>query len=119
MNSFYTTSSFTAADGQLSCKLQYNAGHEIFSGHVPGNPIVPGVCTMAIVKELLEKAIGRSLMLREAKAVKFLGLINPFMTPILSISWKEENDEIVASASLADGTTSLFKMSGSYSQANP
>jgi 3-hydroxyacyl-[acyl-carrier-protein] dehydratase len=113
-NDFYRISAFEKSEDKLSCTLHYDAAHEIFQGHFPGNPIVPGVCTMAIVKELLEEALQQTLMLKESKTVKFLGLIDPSMSPAVSLSWKEEAGHIHATASLQDGSTALFKMSGNY-----
>lgn len=113
-DNFYSISAQESGEGSFRCTLHYNAAHAIFEGHFPGNPIVPGVCTMAIVKELLGKATGRRLMLREAKAVKFLGLINPSMSPQVSISWKEDGGGIAVTASLQVGATVLFKMSAAY-----
>lgn len=113
-NSFYNVTDCEYTQSALNCIVVFNAAHEIFSGHFPVNPIVPGVCTMAIVKELLENALQQKLVLQEATVVKFLGLISPYMSPTLNLSWKEESGQYVASASLQDGATSLFKMSGSY-----
>jgi 3-hydroxyacyl-[acyl-carrier-protein] dehydratase len=118
MNNFYSTSVLERCEGALECSIAYNAAHEIFKGHFPGNPIVPGVCTMAIVKELLEGALQQKLLLKESKAVKFLGLINPTMSPTINLTWKEEAGQINVTASLQESGTSLFKMSGSYTVAN-
>ena len=113
-DNFYSISHLERGEGSVSCTLHYNAAHDIFNGHFPGNPIVPGVCTMAIVKELLEDAFQLKLLLKESKAVKFLGLINPAMSPALKLLWKEEDGQVSAIATLQDGVTSLFKMSGLY-----
>lgn len=118
MSSFYRVEDLKQERDTLACSVVYNATHEIFKGHFPGNPIVPGVCTMAIVKELLEEALQQKLTLKESKAVKFLGLISPSMSPTISLSWREEGGQINAIASLQEGATSLFKMSGSYAVVN-
>jgi hypothetical protein len=73
---------------------------------------------MAIVKELVEKALQQKLVLKESKGVKFLGLINPAMSPTINLSWKKEADQISVIASLQEGTSSLFKMSGTYTVVN-
>jgi len=58
-----------------------NRDHPIFEGHFPGNPILPGVCTVQIVKELLEMEVKKELMLKKAGNIKYLGFINPLATP--------------------------------------
>lgn len=114
MNDFYRSSALEQEEGRLHCNLHFEADHDIFRGHFPGNPIVPGVCTMAIIKALLEKALGKQLLLSESKTVKFLGLIDPKMTPQVQLSWKASAGHIQANATLHDGNTPLFKMTGTY-----
>jgi 3-hydroxyacyl-[acyl-carrier-protein] dehydratase len=113
-DNFYTTSALEKGEGNLTCTIHYNASHKIFEGHFPGNPIVPGVCTMAIVKELLEEATSQKLLLTAAPNVKFLGLINPSMSPELNLTWKTEEGKTQTTASLKEGPTTLFKMFGTY-----
>jgi len=113
-NDFYTLNDWQRTEGKLSCRLAFAPAHRIFAGHFPGNPIVPGVCTMAIVKKILEEALQQKLVLKESKGVKFLGLIDPTMSPTMSLSWNEEAGRFNATASLQDGAAALFKMSGSY-----
>jgi len=36
-----------------SFKIELNFNHKIFKGHFPGSPILPGVCIIQIVKEVL------------------------------------------------------------------
>lgn len=54
INDFYTTTNVQQNDADYSCLIVFNAGHSIFSGHFPGHPVVPGVCMMEIVKELMQ-----------------------------------------------------------------
>lgn len=118
-DNFYQISDLEQGDGTLSCTISYNADHDIFKGHFPGNPVVPGVCTMAIIKAVLEEASSQKLMLKESGGVKFLGLINPGMTPQLTLNWKRESEYTTATATLKEGTTALFKMSAQYIQVTP
>ena len=74
---FYTiVSSFMEAD-KIQAVLKINPEHEIFKGHFPGQPVVPGVCMMQIVKELLETVTGRPLRLHTGLDIKFLSVIDP------------------------------------------
>lgn len=65
--------------------IHVNAEHEVFQGHFPGNPIMPGVCMMQIIKELTEQISGSSLFMQSLSNVKFMALINPFNTPELRL----------------------------------
>lgn len=73
----YSIQSFNQTDGFVEASVQLNKDHEVFKGHFPGNPIMPGVCTIQLVKELTEKAIGKELFLSITSNVKFMAIINP------------------------------------------
>src|SRR6266550_1356025 len=72
-------------DGAFSCTLLINEKHEIFTGHFPDLPIVPGVCTMQMIKELLEQHLQKKLRLITAGNLKFLSIINPVENPEIEI----------------------------------
>jgi 3-hydroxyacyl-[acyl-carrier-protein] dehydratase len=74
---FYTIVSSVMETDKIQAVLKINPEHKIFQGHFPGQPVVPGVCMMQIVKELLETVTGRSLRLRTGLDVKFLSVIDP------------------------------------------
>lgn len=77
LNDFYTVQAITHHERTINATVLLNKDHAIFSGHFPENPIVPGVCLMTMVKETLERALQQPLQLKEAKSVKFLGVVNP------------------------------------------
>jgi len=115
LNDFYTVADVTPEGNQYSCRIVFNASHAIFGGHFPGHPVVPGVCMMEIVKELLQLHLGSSLMLRTAGNVKFLQLITPDVQPIINISWAQNDQGYKVIASFRNDTTILFKLDGLYS----
>ena len=115
INDFYTTLDMQHGDNQYSCRIIFNAGHAIFSGHFPGQPVVPGVCMMEIVKELLQQKLCKSLVLRNAGNIKFLQLISPDVQPIININWKESDDGYKVTAFFTNDAAILFKLDGNYS----
>lgn len=65
-------------DGNTSkTTITLNAAHQIFEGHFPGEPVVPGVCMMQMVKEVLEHILGTKTKLVKAGDMKFLAILNP------------------------------------------
>ncbi|HJZ40484.1 MAG TPA: hypothetical protein VJ203_08980 [Bacteroidales bacterium] len=68
------------AKDKVTANVSLNKEHPIFDGHFPGNPILPGVCTVQIIRELLEKALEVKLMLTRAGSIKYQGFINPIIT---------------------------------------
>jgi len=86
LKDFYTiVSKEEVSDGNFTINIRVNAAHEVFKGHFPGNPVMPGVCMMQIVKELTEAITGSGLFMQSLSNVKFMALINPDATPDLRL----------------------------------
>ncbi len=86
LKDFYTINSIEKSDdSNYEVTIFINKNHEVFNGHFPGNPIMPGVCMMQIIKELTEEITSSSLLLQSLSNVKFMALINPFATPDLRL----------------------------------
>jgi len=73
------------SDSKYIITILVNEKHEIFKGHFPGNPIMPGVCMIQIIKELTEKITQETLMIQTLANVKFMALINPENNPELRL----------------------------------
>jgi 3-hydroxyacyl-[acyl-carrier-protein] dehydratase len=65
--------------------VRLNPDHEIYAGHFPGNPVVPGVCQVQVICELVSGILGRKVMLSGSDHIKFLNMINPVLMPVLSV----------------------------------
>jgi 3-hydroxyacyl-[acyl-carrier-protein] dehydratase len=86
LKDFYTIKSLDKNDDRnYTVIILVNENHEVFKGHFPGNPIMPGVCMMQIIKELTEQITESSLFMQSLSNVKFMALINPFLTPELKL----------------------------------
>ena len=103
-NDFYTITSLTADNEIAEASLELNPAHPIFEGHFPGQPVVPGVCMVQMIKEILETVTGKTLMLKQSDHIKFLSVINPAEAKPVQASVKfseRENDELHVVASLS------------------
>jgi 3-hydroxyacyl-[acyl-carrier-protein] dehydratase len=98
----------------LLAKLSVDPAHAIFEGHFPGQPVVPGVCMVQVVKELVESATGQQLLLQKAAQIKFLRLWVPEQNQIVSVtvSWQIDGNNINTTAAIQSDTEHLFKISG-------
>lgn len=86
LKDFYKVISLeNTAENNYLAVILINEEHEVFKGHFPGNPIMPGVCMMQIIKELTEQISASSLFMQSLSNVKFMALINPFNTPELRL----------------------------------
>ena len=114
LNKFYTINDMLMNDSGLSCRIVFNPEHDIFKGHFPAQPVVPGVCMVEIVKELLQQNTGKHLLLKQAGNVKFLRLIIPATQPEVDLSWKSLESGYFVNVTFKEAGTILFKMDGTY-----
>jgi len=66
-------------------RIEFIPSHPIFAGHFPGNPIVPGVCQVEMIREIVMEILNKPLLLRKSDNIKFLSMINPVLQPVLNI----------------------------------
>lgn len=98
--------------------VSLNKDHEIFKGHFPGQPILPGVCMIEMVKEILMEIKQKPYRLTEADNIKYLRLVDPNADPTLNIQMQVKEGEqglaVNVNSCLKDGV-SHFKLKGSFS----
>ncbi len=92
LRNYYTILNKDIKGQQASYLIELNAAHEIFKGHFPDFPLLPGVVQIELLKDLLERSIGETLELKEAKNIKYLGMIDPKEQQQLkvNIAWTTE-----------------------------
>ncbi|MBZ4189824.1 3-hydroxyacyl-ACP dehydratase [Niabella beijingensis] len=117
-NDLYTIASFGNAAGRVQASILLNTAHRIFEGHFPGQPVLPGVCMMQLVKELTEEATGKKLFLNNAAQCKFLSMVDPRRTPELTVMVDYQqpgSDLVTVNAVLKSEDTVFFKMNADLS----
>ena len=57
--------------GEYIGEIVFDAGFRGFEGHFEGNPIVPGVCLIELVRVHAESALGKVLEIREIRNCRF------------------------------------------------
>lgn len=105
------------SDSKYTFTILVNDKHDVFKGHFPGNPIMPGVCMIQIIKELSESITKSSLFMQTLNNVKFMALINPEATPELRLELditKTEDDLIKVKNTTYFNETVALKLSSVY-----
>jgi len=112
LNDFYTILQTVPTPGVVRAKIAINKNHRIFDGHFPGLPVVPGVCMLQIVREIMEVDCGRELKLSQADNMKFLSVINPEQNNEvdLIVNYTVEEGKFSINATLFAGTVTFFKL---------
>jgi len=114
---FYTASDVNVEGNALKAILNLNVKHKIFEGHFPGHPVVPGVCMMQMVKDMLEFQLGRKTRLEKASNMKFLNMINPEVNNVVKIEVKQsiaDDGKINVDAQLLGEGMVFFKFKGVF-----
>lgn len=77
MDGLFEVKSTLVSEGGFTQTVRLNQAHRIFEGHFPGQPVLPGVCSLAIVKKGVEEVLGRKLRYFKIKECKFMRAIDP------------------------------------------
>ena len=89
-NNLYKIISKEEVNSIFNYTVELNPSCVIYQAHFPGEPITPGVCIVQIGKEVIEdllleqSSVSRRLEIIKAKNIKFLSVISPNETPILT-----------------------------------
>jgi 3-hydroxyacyl-[acyl-carrier-protein] dehydratase len=114
---FFNINHLEEAGFDIKAELAINAGHKIFEGHFPNQPVVPGVCMMQMAKEIMEQVAQKKIKLIKAYEMKFLAIIDPQQNNIISATLKyaiEENGNLSVSAIFFKDELTHFKFRGLF-----
>ncbi|MBP7808570.1 MAG: hypothetical protein KA163_04715 [Bacteroidia bacterium] len=115
--SFYTIKEKNQiSESHVEAVIDLNVNHDIYKGHFPEQPIVPGVCQVQIIKEFLEDLMGKKLQMITGDNIKFTGMIIPTQNPQVNftVNYKVNGEEIICEAKLFFGETTFTKYKGKF-----
>jgi 3-hydroxyacyl-[acyl-carrier-protein] dehydratase len=102
---------------KLETEIVLNPAHAIFKGHFPNLPIVPGVCMVQIVKEIVEMHLGKKLFLESAGTIKFLAMLNPEAQQRVNVEVEVKSvvdNKYEVDGKFFFGATTFFKMKADF-----
>jgi len=127
LNKFFSIISVNVVgeENQLSADLvskflvhvEIHRDQPIFKGHFPGNPVIPGVCQIQMITEILEKVFDKNFRLLNADNIKFLSMINPVATESFSFELTcrfSFVDEMTVNAVAFKDQTTFLKLKAGY-----
>jgi len=104
-------------EGHLEHQINLNVNHSVFEGHFPDQPVLPGVCQIEIITQLLESTMDKTLTLVKSKNIKFLKMIDPHVINELTIDTKviaNEGDIIKISSNIQSHEGVCLKLKAEY-----
>ncbi|MFI5150627.1 MAG: hypothetical protein ACHQRM_12890 [Bacteroidia bacterium] len=105
------------SDAKLHVRVSLNPDHPVYKGHFPNVPIAPGVCLIQMIKEVLILTRKQNLLLDEGDNIRFLAIVNPYLTPEVRIEYdftlSDTAPELVTALIRWDGV-SYLKFKGRF-----
>ncbi len=105
------------SESEIELDIQLDQEHEIFKGHFPQQAVLPGVCLIDMLTEILSEHLNKPLQLTDASAVKYLRMVTPDKDSNLKLKLTFDQQEsgvaLQASSLLEDASTNM-KFKGVY-----
>ncbi|MEQ1552739.1 MAG: hypothetical protein ABL929_01105 [Ferruginibacter sp.] len=118
LNNFFEIKEIGTENFETAATIIINVQHQIFEGHFPQQPVVPGVCMMQMVKEILEQVLEKKANLISSAEMKFLAIINPVENNSIDVSLKHsfsESGNVNVVATFFKNDLMHFKFKGEFS----
>lgn len=116
LNDFFTIQTLNHEPGNLQADIAIRPDHPIFDGHFPGQPVVPGVCMISMLKEVMQVALNQSMQLVASPSIKFLTMFTPSQTTTahFSVNYSVSDTGLITiNATLSGAEVIFFKFNGS------
>ena len=105
-------------ENRIDFTVELNPQHDIYRGHFPHKPITPGVCSLQMIRELLEVHFQVKLRLKKADNIKFAGMIDPHQVNVvnfkITISPEQFSEILSVKASIESSDNVFCKFTGEY-----
>ncbi len=102
--------------GTVNAVVEIDFSHPVFSGHFPGNPVLPGVVQLHILEQILSESAGSDLTCSSAKDIKYLNLMVPGNASKFMIegSCTQEGDSWLFNGKIFWGDTLFTKIRSTF-----
>lgn len=86
LNDFYKITERTESGDAHVFRITLNPRHSIYKGHFAEQPVVPGVCTLQIIKDCAEMITDTIFIYKYISSCKFLSVVDPNINSLITIS---------------------------------
>ena len=100
----------TLDDGSLNAKARFLPEFTGFKGHFEGQPILPGICQLELVRAVVERSLGQQLVLMQVKNVKFLHVVKPSEEIELQVVINNCADTLIVDATISCAANKVAKI---------
>lgn len=110
---FFSIDKVTTQDEKTLFEVSINNEHAVFEGHFPGNPVVPGVFLIQMVREVIEHWQQKKFKIEAADEIKFMNMVVPQQSSRLTLEIQKRvksEKPFAFSIVVSDGATVFIKM---------
>jgi len=93
-------------------KASVDANHPVFQGHFPGIPVLPGVCSLYLIRTCAERFLGCCMRYNTVDFCKFTAMIDPLRNEQITVKGniKQDEEEIQIKAMMLYGNRTVLKL---------
>lgn len=113
--SFYNIQKIEHLENSYQVEIELNAQHPIYEGHFPQQAVVPGVCTLTMIKECIGQILSKDVQLHAIKECKYTSALIPQndFRIIISICFIGDNN-VQSEVKRFDSQEIVLKLKASY-----
>jgi 3-hydroxyacyl-[acyl-carrier-protein] dehydratase len=110
LDTFFTIDKVTTQDEKNLFEVSIKKDHAVFKGHFPGNPVVPGVFLIQMVREVIEYWQQKKFKIEVADEIKFMNMVIPQESSrlTLEIQKRVKSEKPFAYSIVVSAATTVF-----------
>ena len=112
----YTLTPIDENGSEIRFSAHLDPLHPIFEGHFPSQPVLPGVCTLAMLRDAIALKEGHLVRFDRIRDCKFMAPVDPRTTDSLELQLTTSNGEV--RATVVDGERIILKLKATYKSQN-
>lgn len=103
-DNFYRIHDIVRDGDSATIRVELLPSHSIYAGHFPGQPVVPGVCTLTIIKECICEVLGEDVSYSSIRECKYMSALIPAKDLFITVSLTVDEGKNVKAVVNRDNT---------------
>ena len=113
-NNFYTINNIEQkSDDAFAVEVTILPEHQIYEGHFPQQPVVPGVCTLTIIRECIGNILSKEVSFASIKECKYVSALIPQEDLRIMINLTITESKVTAVVERVDDQQMVLKLKAS------
>ena len=111
---FYKVHTIEQVEDNYKIEVELFEDHPVYKGHFPQQPVVPGVCTLTVIKECIGKILSDNVSFSSIKECKYVSALIPQQGLRIIINLAiADGDKVIATVVRVDNQQLVLKLKAS------